>query len=85
MFCPQDGASALFLAAQEGNVEVVRLLIEANTLVNIQRKVYTSLFHTPLPHMTERNNCYWYMFIIITIVRTPADRIWLIHVPGLLC
>ena len=40
-FCPQSGASALSLAAQEGKVEVVRILIEAKALVNIQKKVYT--------------------------------------------
>ena len=58
-FCPQSGASALSLAAQEGKVGVVRILIEAKALVNIQKKVYTpshihtvqpSLFHPTVPH-----------------------------------
>ena len=36
----QDGGTALHLAAQEGKVDVVRLLLtEAQTLVNIQTKV----------------------------------------------
>ena len=61
MFCPQDGFSALSVAAQEGKVEVVRILIEAKALVNIQTKVCTSLFLTSLAHMTERNNCYCIM------------------------
>jgi ankyrin repeat protein len=34
----EDGSSALFMAAQEGKVEVVRVLIEAKALVNIQKK-----------------------------------------------
>ena len=36
----QDGRTALHMAAQEGKVDVVRLLLtEAQTLVNIQTKV----------------------------------------------
>ena len=36
----QDGRTALHLAAQEGKIDVVRLLLtEAQTLVNIQDKV----------------------------------------------
>ena len=41
-YCPQDGWTALHLAAQEGKVDVVRLLTEAQALVNIQTKVCTS-------------------------------------------
>ena len=38
----QDGWTALHLAAQEGKVDVLRLLVtEAQALVNIQTKVYT--------------------------------------------
>ena len=40
--CPQDGCTALHLAAQEGKVDVVRLLTEAQAQVNIQDEVYTS-------------------------------------------
>ena len=37
----QDGWTALHMAAQKGKVDVVRLLLtEAQTLVNIQNKVY---------------------------------------------
>ena len=37
----QNGRTALHMAAQEGKVDVVRLLLtEAQTLVNIQNKVY---------------------------------------------
>ena len=32
------------MAAGQGKIEVVRLLIKAKALVNIQNKVYTSLF-----------------------------------------
>ena len=39
-FCPQDGCTALLLAAQEGNVDVVRLLTEAKADVNIQTEVH---------------------------------------------
>ena len=42
--CPQDGWTALHLAAQEGNVDVVRLLTEAQALVNIQTEVHTPSF-----------------------------------------
>ena len=38
-FCAQDGWTALHLAAQEGKVDVVRLLTEAQARVNIQTKV----------------------------------------------
>ena len=38
----QEGWTALHLAAQEGKVDVVRLLLtEAQALVNIQTKVYS--------------------------------------------
>ena len=39
--CPQDGWTALYAAAREGKVDVVRLLTEAQALVNIRTKVYT--------------------------------------------
>ena len=35
----QEGASALHLAAWEGHVAVVKLLIEAGAMVNLQDKV----------------------------------------------
>ena len=38
-YCPQDGWTALHLAAHEGKVDVVRLLTEAQALVNIRKKV----------------------------------------------
>ena len=38
--CLQDGWTALHLAAQEGKVDVVRLLIDAEAQVNIQTEVY---------------------------------------------
>ena len=40
-FYPQYGCTALYLAAQNGNVDVVRLLTEAMALVNVQTKVHT--------------------------------------------
>ena len=40
-FSPQDGSTALHLAAQEGKVDVVRLLTEAQAQVNIQDEVHT--------------------------------------------
>ena len=43
----QDGWTALHMAAQEGKVDVVRLLLtEAQTLVNIQTKVYKQVLAT---------------------------------------
>ena len=39
-FCSQRGWTALHLAAQEGKIDVVRLLTEAKAKVNIQTKVY---------------------------------------------
>ena len=39
--CPQDGWTALHLAAEEGKVDVVRLLTEAQAQVNIQTEVHT--------------------------------------------
>ena len=38
-WCSQDGLTALHLAAQEGRVDVVRLLTEAQAQVNIQDEV----------------------------------------------
>ena len=40
--CPQDGWTALHAAAHAGKVDVVRLLTEAQALVNIQTKVHTT-------------------------------------------
>ena len=40
-FCPQDGWTALQLAAGEGKVDVVRLLTEAKAHINIQTEVHT--------------------------------------------
>ena len=40
-FCPQDGWTALHMAAQEGKHDVVRLLTEAKAHVNLQTKVHT--------------------------------------------
>ena len=38
---PQDGWTALDVAAHEGKVDVVRLLINAKAQVNIQTEVHT--------------------------------------------
>ena len=38
--CPQDGWTALHLAAQEGRVDVVRVLTEAGAQLNILTKVH---------------------------------------------
>ena len=48
--CPQDGWTALHLAAQEGKVDVVRLLTEAQAQVNIQTVFFTDscLFTTDI-------------------------------------
>ena len=43
-FYPQDGWTALHLAAQEGKVDVVRLLTEAQAQVNTQDEVYIKFF-----------------------------------------
>ena len=40
-FCPQDSFTALHCAAQEGKVDVVRLLTEAKAHINIQTEVHT--------------------------------------------
>ena len=40
-FCPQEGWTALHMAAQEGRVDVVRLLTEAKAHINIQTEVHT--------------------------------------------
>lgn len=47
-FCSQDGWTALHLAAQEGRIDVVRLLIEAQAQVNVQSEVHSSNY-TDLP------------------------------------
>ena len=43
--CPQDGWTALHLAAQEGKVDVVRLLTESQAQVNIQTEVHVHTQH----------------------------------------
>ena len=45
-FCSQDGCTALHLAAEEGQVDVVRLLTESQAQVNIQTEVHVILFTT---------------------------------------
>ena len=39
-FCPQDGWTALHMAAQEGKVDIMRLLTEAKAHVDIQTEVH---------------------------------------------
>ena len=39
-FYPQDGSTALHIAAYEGKVDVVRILIETKAQVNTQNKVW---------------------------------------------
>lgn len=46
--CPQNGWTALHLAAQGGRAEVVRLLAEAKAQINLQTEVYT---HYVVPNM----------------------------------
>ena len=41
VLCPQDGVTALHVAAQQGKVDVVRLLIDAEAQINIQTEVHT--------------------------------------------
>ena len=41
--CPQDGCTALHMAAQEGRVDVVRLLTEAKAQLDIQTEVQNSM------------------------------------------
>ena len=41
VLCLQDGTTALHMAAEQGRVDVVRLLIDAEAQVNIQAKVHT--------------------------------------------
>ena len=40
-FSPQNGFTALHMAAQEGKVDVVRLLTEDQARVNVQTEVHT--------------------------------------------
>ena len=40
VLCPQDGATALHLAAEVGKVDVVRLLIDTEAQVNVQAEVH---------------------------------------------
>ena len=47
-FCTQNGATALHMAAQEGKVDVVRLLTEAGAQLNIRTEVqhcYSCMCH----------------------------------------
>ena len=60
----QNGWAALHLAAQEGKVDVVRLLLtEAQTLVNIQNKV-----HKQCLQFTSIAT-----FIVLQLGRRPID------------
>ena len=51
-FCKQDGWTALHLAAQEGKVDMVRLLTEAGAHLNIQNEVYIALVKLHVSHDT---------------------------------
>lgn len=44
-FCPQKGETALHEAASSGEIDVVRVLIEAKAKVNIESKVCTLYYH----------------------------------------
>ena len=68
-FSPQDGWTALHLAAQEGKVDVVRLLTEAEAQLNIQTEVHTlcHVWSTDLDShflsVDREVNVYMYMYI----------------------
>ena len=51
-FYPQDGWTALHAAAQEGKIDMVRLLTEAQAQVNIQTEVHTYTMSSLISHMT---------------------------------
>ena len=54
---PQNGWTALHLAAQKGKVDVVRLLTEAQAQVNIQTEVHPlcrSRLSVPLRQQNQR-------------------------------
>ena len=50
-FCPQDDQTALHLAAQEGKVDVVRLLTESQAQVNIRTEVTIYMYVHVLCHV----------------------------------
>ena len=44
VYLMQDGATPLFIASQEGHLEVVQLLLEAKADVNLQKEVSSLIF-----------------------------------------
>ena len=53
-FCSQDGCTALHLAAQEGQVDVVKLLTEAKAHVNLQTEVHVCIIYT-IPYLDSHS------------------------------
>ena len=64
--CLQDGRNALYMAASQGKIAVVRVLIEAKALVNIQNKVYTTLCHISSSHDREElRTCLYNYYMLL--------------------
>ena len=73
----QDGRTTLHMAAQEGKVDVVRLLLtEAQALVNIQTKVHshhitTDPYRWSVPlfcmHVLYSSNVYRVQYIVVWV------------------
>ena len=65
-FRPQDGWTALHMAAQEGKHDVVRLLTEAKAHVDIQTEVHT-LYHIWCRHTSSQlmeEDIHGYAFLV---------------------
>ena len=57
--CAQDGWTALHLAAQEGKVDVMKLLTEAQAQVNIRTKVKWIPTLTTQQLISDKMQCPW--------------------------
>ena len=62
----QDGCTALHLAAQEGKVDVVRLLTESQAEVNIQTEVQ----HIPTLCHIMSNYCWPVVYCMVSLSPT---------------
>ena len=48
VFSFQDGSSALMLASRDGHTEIVKYIIEAKALLDLQEKVYCAYYDAML-------------------------------------
>ena len=76
--CTQDGFTALHMAAQEGKVDVVRLLTEAQAQINIQTEVQYIVYHYVMSNDCSVKQEYYSMYYIEKVESFSLSRVYYI-------